>query len=198
MSLIIPNFKDCQDKALADLPEVVLAQMLQSDHNQHVQLAFLQQSYTLNRDLQETGLQNVPYWNAFDDIQQVKDRNGLPLTIYDFSLSDGTEPIFNNGNNQIWLYQNNKLKMEVQLHNQIEIEQVTHFLDDGCIRIDNYDDRGFLSTSKWLTHEKEMSKMKWFTPFHEAVAEMNAKNKVTISTHFRKFFKKIAMLMLIN
>lgn len=189
MSLIIPNFKDSQGKALADLPEVVLAQMLQQAQ-EPVQLAFLQQSYTLNRDLQVTGLQNVPYWNVFDDLQQVKKRDGLPLTIYDFPISEGTEPFFNTNDNQVLLYRGHELKTEVKVHKQIEVEQVKHFLADGSFQIDNYDDRGFLSTSLWLTKEEKPVKTQWFNPFHEVVAEMDNQQKVTIAPKFRASFSQ--------
>lgn len=187
MSLIIPNFQDSHDQELVDLPEVVLAQMLQQAE-EPVQLAFLQQSYTLNRDLQTTGLQDVPYWNAFDDLQQVQERAGLPLTIYDFPLTDGLEPFFNNSGRQVLLYQDDQLKMEVTVHNKIEVERIIHFLPDGGQQIDNYDDRGFLSTTLWLDSEQHLFKMQWFTPFHEVVAEMAANLKVTISSQFRKEF----------
>ncbi|WP_395319890.1 accessory Sec system protein Asp1 [Fructilactobacillus frigidiflavus] len=187
MSLIIPNFKDSHGQALVDLPEVVLAKMLQQAE-EPVELAFLQQSYTLNRDLQTIGLQDVPYWNAFDDLQQVQERAGLPLTIYDFPLADGLEPLFNNSGNQVLMYKADELKLEVTVHNQIEVEQVIHFLADGSQQIDNYDDRGFLSTTLWLNSEKQIQKMQWFTPFHEVVAEMDAKLKITISSQFRNQF----------
>ncbi|USS90021.1 accessory Sec system glycosyltransferase Asp1 [Fructilactobacillus carniphilus] len=189
MVLIIPNFADRQGQPLEDLPEVVLAQMLLQTE-QPVELAFLQPTLSLRRDLQELGMPDIPYWDAFADLQEVHDVEGMPVTIHDLTLSGDLIPFFNVGGNRILLYREQKLVAEVQTRNQIEVERITHYCDDGGQQLDEYSADGFLSTTTWLNLSGEVEKKAWFTPFHEPVFTMGPTGNLSIEADFQSHFKQ--------
>ncbi|USS87766.1 accessory Sec system glycosyltransferase Asp1 [Fructilactobacillus hinvesii] len=189
MVLIIPNFSDRHGQPLKDLSEVVLAQML-LETEQPVELAILQPSLTLKRDLQDLGMPDIPYWDAFADLQEVHDVEGMPITIYDFSLPDDVEPFFNVTGNQIMLYRDQKTVAQVNTHRQTEVERITYYREDGSQQLDDYSADGFLSTITQLLPTGQVDKKTWFTPFHKPVFSMDQRGQFRIESQFRSHFQR--------
>ncbi|USS88648.1 accessory Sec system protein Asp1 [Fructilactobacillus cliffordii] len=187
MVLIIPNFQDAHGQSLADLPEVWLAKMLQQA-DEPVELAFLQSSLTLKRDLQRLGLQDIVYWSAFADLQQVDGIEGLPLTLYDFPFTDGLDPFFINGENRVLLYRDGVLEMEIVVHHQLEVEQVVYYRSDGSREINYYSDDGFLSTKTWINNNNQTTWQEWYTPLRQLVFWMDAEQIFHVSPEFQSQF----------
>ncbi|USS93662.1 accessory Sec system protein Asp1 [Fructilactobacillus ixorae] len=187
MTLIIPNFQDAHGRPLADLPEVGLAKLLQQAE-EPVELAFVQSSLTLKRELQQLGLQDIPYWDVFADLQHVESIEGLPLNVFDFPTPAGYEPFFNPSNNQVCLYKDNTLAVEITVHNQLEVERVVYFEPDGVRRINYYSDAGFLSTTVWLNTTNQIIRQEWYTPLQQVVFWRDEAQQFQIDPAFQSEF----------
>lgn len=121
-------------------------------------LLFLHEAPALRQQLNANGLLRLPWWNVFDQIQGIELTEGLPLDVSDVPLPAGSDLIYNGSD--VLIMQENRLLGTVTRH-QGAVWQVSWQLAAGGRRVDQYDDRGLVTTQTWYTAEGQMTRKEW-------------------------------------
>lgn len=167
---------------------VVATANLFNDNNFPFNLIVLQECFDFMSKQKKLGLHGINYWNAFDDIQMVSFKSGLPVTMYDLPFQTDVEPLYKGS--KIYFYKNNQKIYQVNLRNNTEIASITYYLADGSFRQEFYDDRGFISTIIYANADYQIVKKQWLTPLGQVVMASKPSGEIEVAADFRKHFKK--------
>ncbi|CAJ1229946.1 accessory Sec system protein Asp1 [Levilactobacillus zymae] len=176
MTVIIPAWSRSALR-LTDNPIVKLAQLFM--HNQlGTELLLLQPLPWLRYQLQANHLTTLPWWNVFDDLQQVHQAEGLPLGLEDLDLPRGTQFVYLA--DKVLLVRNQRIQGEVTFHAAGFVSQVTLTNPDRTRIIRTYDDRGFCSTQTTYDHRNTRLETLWFNPATQPVMRRTTDNHVDL------------------
>ncbi|KJW13225.1 accessory Sec system protein Asp1 [Levilactobacillus spicheri] len=176
MTVIIPAWSRSALR-LTDNPIVKLAQLFM--HNQlGAELLLLQPLPWLRYQLQANHLTTLPWWNVFDDLQQVHQAEGLPLGLEDLDLPRDTQFVYLA--DKVLLVQGQRITGEVTFHAAGFVSQVTLTNPDGTRIIRTYDDRGFCATQTTYDHRNNRVETLWFNPATQPVMRRAADNHVDL------------------
>ncbi|WP_057894768.1 accessory Sec system protein Asp1 [Lacticaseibacillus brantae] len=105
-------------------------------------------------------LLETPWVSVFDELQQVHQAVGLPLSVEDIELPDGVDLIY--GPDTAYLYRQEQLVGTFEMAKPGFVKAIHWGGDDGQ-RVDTYDDRGFLSSTIELNNDNQRTKQTWWT-----------------------------------
>ena len=174
MTVIIPAWSR-DALRLADTPIVKLAQLF-TDNQIPVELLLLQPLPWLRYQLQFNQLTALPWWNVFDNLQQVPQSAGLPLGLEDLALPSGTQ--FGYVGDTVLLHRNGRLFGQVHFHPAGFVSWLETTAPNGQRTVRVYDDRGFCSTQTTYDHRGHRQRTLWLAPDTHPVMERLDDNRV--------------------
>ncbi|WP_040536247.1 accessory Sec system protein Asp1 [Schleiferilactobacillus shenzhenensis] len=185
MDYLLPAWPSGIDRFERD-PIVNLAQLFNT-RGHSAMLLLLQEAPWLRYQLHTNGLAGMPWWSAFDALQDVAATDGLPWSFADLTWPDAPRgviqyPLY--GPHGVTMMRDDRPWAAVQFAMGGFVAAVQWFAADGyCLQKDTYDDRGFLTTSTWYTSAGTETKKEWFTPMG-TVAVTAAAGAVTVNAEW--------------
>ncbi|QXJ68260.1 accessory Sec system protein Asp1 [Lacticaseibacillus paracasei] len=164
MLTLMPTFESSTNHPETD-PVVELA-MLFKENDVDFSLLFSQQMPDLRRLLYHVGLENFPWVNVYDDIQQVQVKNGVPFSINDLVLPDSVTPFFLGSD--VFYFRGSERVMQVHFHPGGFVYWVNQKLPEGRTMLDQYDDRGFVTT-RTVTEQDGTQEKYWLNDYGNVV-----------------------------
>lgn len=143
-------------EALPNDQFVHLAQVAQ-DASLPLTLVFFTEAPGLRYQLNANHLLQLPWWRAFDAIQDIPVTEGLPLDVSDVIIPAGSDLVYN-GSDVLIVRGDQYLGTVKRRHGGVW--QVIWPTADGR-QVDQYDDRGFLSTRTWYAADNHVVKKEW-------------------------------------
>lgn len=137
---------------------VRLAQ-LSRDTDLPLMVLLFQEAPGLRYQLNFNGLFGIPWWSAFDAIQGITLPVGLPFDQADIIIPQGSELVYNG--DSILVVQGSQHLGTIHRRSDVGVWDVWWDMAEQGHRIDQYDDRGFLSTRTWYDHNNQVVKKEW-------------------------------------
>ncbi|MCI2172285.1 accessory Sec system glycosyltransferase Asp1 [Schleiferilactobacillus perolens] len=157
MNFIVPQWEpDAQ--AMPNDNFVHLAQLARNTELS-LTLLLLNEAPGLRYQLNFNGLVGMPWWSVFDAIQDIPLREGLPFDPADIPIPENSDLIYDFA--QVLIVQDDRLLGRIYQHPNVGVWDVWWQTDNGGHRVDQYDDRGFVSTRTWLDADKQVIKKEW-------------------------------------
>lgn len=159
MLTLIPNFSPRM--AAPELDAVIVEGKVFQATETPFSLMFVREIADLPYLLHQAQMDEESWWNVFDEIQLVHIQEGLPLTLEDLAIPEQYQPLFVFPS--VNYYEDGRKVLEVRFHQAGFIWQVVHFTDKGR-QVDQYDERGFLSTQTWYDTDQQFTRKVWWSP----------------------------------
>lgn len=156
MNFAVPEWAN-DARALPNDAVVHLAQMAE-EADWPLTLLFLNEAPALRQQLNANGLLRLPWWNVFDEIQGIPIDEGLPLDVSDVPLPADSDLIYDGSN--VLILQSNKIIGVIKRHGG-GVWQINWLMDELGRRVDQYNDRGLLTTRTWYTADSQISRKEW-------------------------------------
>lgn len=133
--------------------------------------------------LQANGLTRQAWWQVFDAIQGIHISAGLPLDSADVILPAGSDLVYNG--DFVLIMQGDTQIGTISRHPQGFVWRVTWMLPGGQ-RVDQYDDRGFLSTQTWQDVDGQPVRKTWLDVTGAAV--LTQTDQIQVAPRFQARF----------
>ena len=156
------------------------------ESEQPVALWALTELPNLRTQLQLAGLAGLPVWSAFEDIQMSGQLMGVPMLLPDLELPAGAHTV--TVGRDAYVYLQGRLYAHVYLHDQGFIWQVHTFEQTGGKVVDQFDDRGFVSTRTQVNAQGDVTQKEWLTPDGTVMMTAQSDRRIHISTAARSRF----------
>lgn len=164
MLTLMPTFKSGAVHPENDA--VIELATLFKENNVHFSLLFSHQMPDLRRLLYRVGLEDFPWVNVYDDVQQIRIKSGIPFTIHDLVLPDGVTPLFMD--RDVYYFSGAERVMQVHFHDDGFVYWIKRNLPDGGNVFEQFDDRGFIST-RTITEKNGSVKKYWLNEYGHTV-----------------------------
>lgn len=153
--------------------------------NKDIKMLFLNFMPNLRHVLNINSLVNVDFWNVWDDILDIKRRDGIPLQPEELDLPENIDLLYSV--NKIMIYSGEEYRGQIFVNNEGYVSEVK-INENGRTRTDVYDDRGFKIQSKYYFKEV-VEKIEWFNEYGEGVLiyDPKAEKKVKIQLQQDRF-----------
>lgn len=164
MLTLMPTFKS--GAAHPENDAVVELATLFKENNFNFSLLFSHQMPDLRRLLYRIGLEDFPWVNVYDDVQQIRIKSGIPFTIHDLVLPDGVTPLFMD--RDVYYFSGAKRVMQVHFHDEGFVYWIKRNLPNGGSVFEQFDDRGFVST-RTITEKNGSAKKYWLNEYGRTI-----------------------------
>ncbi|HAT55286.1 MAG TPA: accessory Sec system protein Asp1 [Lactobacillus sp.] len=170
MLYLVPSWNTQIEEFTAD-PIISLYQIFQ-DHGDAVNLMMLDFRPLLRYQLNVNNLSNASYWCVWDDILNITVDSGMPLSIEDIDLPDGSEFTYSAFSALVYLH--DQYLAEVKFSKEHFVDQVIfEQLDSQLTEIDQYDDRGFIACKKYVDGNQGVISQIWFNQLGVPILKYN-------------------------
>ncbi|QFR24179.1 accessory Sec system glycosyltransferase Asp1 [Schleiferilactobacillus harbinensis] len=153
-----------------------------------VTLLMVDEAPGLRYQLNHNQLLGTAWASLFDVIQAIPVRVGVPLSPADVKIPVGSELIYGNG--QALIVRGDQQLGTITYHPEGFVWQVIWTLANGERRVDQYDDRGFLSTRTLYAPDNRIKQKEWLDITGQAV--MRQTDQITITAGARSRFSQSA------
>lgn len=165
MITLMPNFKK-NGAALNSDRVIELANVLKRAAVPF-ELLFIDPAPNLLVQLREVNFYEHKWTSIFDEIQDVRRRDGIPLTQEDFATPADTDPLFSWPT--ISWFRDGKREFQLRMANRGYITNARRLTKDGGYVEDGFDYRGFKSTTKILDENNKQTLFIWYSDTGEPV-----------------------------
>ncbi|KRL08209.1 accessory Sec system glycosyltransferase Asp1 [Schleiferilactobacillus perolens] len=157
MNFIVPQW-EAEAQAMPNDNFVHLAQLAQNT-DLSLTLLLLDEAPGLRYQLNFNGLFGIPWWSVFDAIQGIYLQEGLPFDPADVPIPAGSDLIYKNS--ETLVIQGDRLVGTIFRRPNTGIWNVWWQMENGGRQVDQYDDRGFVSTRTWFDANQQVIKKDW-------------------------------------
>lgn len=182
MNFIVPQWES-KAQAMPNDNFVHLAQLAQNT-DLSLTLLLLNEAPGLRYQLNVNGLYGMPWWSVFDAIQGISLQEGLPFDPADVPIPNGSDLIYKDS--ETLVIQGDRLVGTIFRRLNTGVWDVWWRTKDGGQQVDQYDDRGFVSTRTWLDANQQVIKKEWLDITGEWVLRQT--DKVVIAPRVRDRF----------
>lgn len=182
MLTLMPTFESGTTHPAND-PVVELGTMFKTN-SVDFSLLFSHQMPDLRRLLYRIGLESFPWVNVYDDIQQISVKTGIPYTIDDLIFPDDVTPLFMG--RDVYYFRDAKRVIQVHFHDEGFVYWVKRVASEGQIVVEQYDDRGFITT-RTVTEQNGIRTKYWLNNFGQVVLTQT-KGKVVVAPEQKNRF----------
>ncbi|KRL55744.1 hypothetical protein FC70_GL001350 [Paucilactobacillus oligofermentans DSM 15707 = LMG 22743] len=144
----------------------------------------VQSTPNLRHHLQNAGLIGIPSWNAFDWIQNIQVDESVPYGVEDLVFPKNALPSYRG--DAVRYYLDGKLFATVNLRGEGYVWNVEYPVYDGEKLVEQYDDRGFLSTRIWYAEDETVHRQEWYNFNGDLVMQQEPDSTVLISIRLQE------------
>lgn len=164
-------------------PVVALGQLFRQT-GEPFNLLFTGLTPDLRYQLAAAELYEYDWWNVFDEIQGIRHHVGLPAQLADLDVPAGVTPLYRN--QDVYYYRAGELVMQARIALAGYLWQVERQLGDGRYQLDQYDDRGFVTTRAYF-HHGEREKLEYYDDYGRLVLTETAAGVAVSEAHHGRF-----------